>query len=253
MPAAWVGAAAAAVSAGTAVYNATQSGDNAGTSASQGASIANNPYASQLQGAIGNYQNQDPLYYMRGLMGGQINTAPGYGFNLAQGTRSMNAANAAAGQTASGGALTRAQQFGQGLATQEFSNAWNRQAGLQGVQSGYLSDAAKLWLSASGMQPNFTNAATAAAAQNLGNQQTQLANLMGGIGGISRSLGNLYGSGATASDPYSYGNIDYSAASTGALGGSANSVAFPSYTNTFGADTSSLYGAGGLFSQATGG
>ena len=51
---------------------------------------------------------------------------PGYGFRFDQGMKALNATAAARGGMLSGNALVAAQDYGQGLGTQEYQNAFNR-------------------------------------------------------------------------------------------------------------------------------
>jgi hypothetical protein len=57
-------------------------------------------------------------------------TSPGYGFQLEQGLRAVDAGAAAKGMLRSGATLEAEQKFGQGLANQDFGNYYNRLMGL---------------------------------------------------------------------------------------------------------------------------
>jgi len=54
---------------------------------------------------------------------------PGYAFRLAEGTKALERSAAARGGLLSGGALRETQRYGQGLASQEYENAYNRYMG----------------------------------------------------------------------------------------------------------------------------
>jgi len=54
---------------------------------------------------------------------------PGYQFRLQQGMKALNQQGAAAGQMFSGGQMKAGQQYGQGLASQEYDAAYNRALG----------------------------------------------------------------------------------------------------------------------------
>jgi hypothetical protein len=54
------------------------------------------------------------------------NADPGYGFRFDQGMRAVNASMAARGQGLSGAAIKGATEFGQGMGSQEYNNAFNR-------------------------------------------------------------------------------------------------------------------------------
>ncbi len=60
-------------------------------------------------------------------------STPGYQFELQQGTKALNNANAAGGMTGSGAALKAAQQFGQGLAGRTYNTAVNQNMGAAGL------------------------------------------------------------------------------------------------------------------------
>jgi hypothetical protein len=76
-------------------------------------------YASQLYNLI-----QNPS---------TVTTTPGYQFNLAQGLQGLQAQQAAQGRLVSGGALIQAQQFGQNMASQSYSDQVKTLAGLSGA------------------------------------------------------------------------------------------------------------------------
>lgn len=59
--------------------------------------------------------------------------SPDYKFALDQGNQSLQRAAAAGGRLASGNTLAAAQQYGQGLATQNYGNYVNRLAGIAGI------------------------------------------------------------------------------------------------------------------------
>lgn len=156
-----------------------------------------NPYRSQLSGSISNLANADPLAYMRNLMAGKVDLAPGYGFQRQQGLESLMAADAAAGRTGSGAALAAAEKYGQGLASTAFSDAWNRQAGLQNVATTQLQNIINSYLGASGQSAQLMNAGTAAAAQGLQGLMSGAGMIGSGIGGIGTGIGKLWGSSST--------------------------------------------------------
>lgn len=59
---------------------------------------------------------------------GDFETDPGYQFRLQQGNQALNRYQAARGMLNSGAALKAAMKFGQGLASDEYQNAYNRWA-----------------------------------------------------------------------------------------------------------------------------
>ena len=58
---------------------------------------------------------------------------PGYAFRLSEGQKALERTAAARGGLLSGGALREAQRYGQGLASQEYSAAYNRLASMAGL------------------------------------------------------------------------------------------------------------------------
>lgn len=158
-----------------------------------------NPYRSQLSGSISNLANADPLAYMRNLMAGKVDLAPGYGFQRQQGLSSLMAADAAAGRTGSGAALAAAEKYGQGLASTAFSDAWNRQAGLQNVATSQLQNVLAGYLGASGQSAQLMNAGTAAAAQGMQGLMSGTGMIGSGIGQLSSGIGKMWGSSGTTS------------------------------------------------------
>lgn len=73
-----------------------------------------------------------------------ITTDPGYQFQLEQGQRAIDASAAARGNLMSGRTLRELTGFGQGLASQEYANRFNRLASLAGVGQASASQSASL-------------------------------------------------------------------------------------------------------------
>lgn len=71
-----------------------------------------------------------------------LENTPGYQFELAQGTKALNNANAAAGNLDSGEALKAAEQFGQGLAGTTYNTAVNQNLAAAGLGSNAAGTAA---------------------------------------------------------------------------------------------------------------
>ena len=94
------------------------------------------PYLQQGQAAIGKLGSlmggTDPFkdYLAKaGLSGGQFNqNNPQYQFLLKQGQQALDRSAAARGMGYSGAQMKAAQQFGQGLASQQYDNEYNRAA-----------------------------------------------------------------------------------------------------------------------------
>jgi hypothetical protein len=108
---------------------------------------------------------------------------PGYAFRLSEGQKSLDRQAAARGGLISGGALKAAARYGQDMGSQEFSNAYNRLAGL-----------AQLGPSAAGVQNSLgQNYATGAGNVNMMNSANQ-GNLALQRGNIAASQYGNYGS-----------------------------------------------------------
>lgn len=58
---------------------------------------------------------------------------PGYDFRLSEGVKAAERSAAARGLLASGATMKAVQRYGEGLASDEYGNWWNRNAGLAGV------------------------------------------------------------------------------------------------------------------------
>jgi len=139
-------------------------------------------------------------------------TTPGYQFQLQQGLNTMQAGQAARGQTQSGGALAAQQVFGQNYAMSAFNNLANMYGGMAGAgQSGATGSQALL------TAQQQQNAALQAS------QNAQMANL-GTIAGGLNTISNIYGKGGTPStlpnpavNPVGYGDVTSSAGAAGDL------------------------------------
>lgn len=159
-----------------------------------------------LQGGTEDYNR------LRALMSGGPDAAknylqmePGYNFRLSEGLKALDRQAAARGGLISGGALKAAQRYGQDVASQEFSNAYNRLAGL-----------AQIGPSAAGVMntlgQNYSNQASNTYGQ-MGDIAAQAALARGSsYGRTFNQLGNIYGqysrqpsgsaSGMYSGDPY---------------------------------------------------
>jgi len=107
-----------------------------------------------------------------------LNRDPGYAFRVNEGLKALDRTAAARGGLLSGGTLKAAQRYGQDMASQEYTNAYNRVAGL-----------ANLGPSAAGVQNNLgTNYAT-----NAGNLMTSgaAASAAGGMGAANAISGGV--------------------------------------------------------------
>jgi hypothetical protein len=75
---------------------------------------------------------------VRGFTMGDYQADPGYAFRLSEGQKALDRSASARGGLISGGALKAAQRFGQDMASQEYSNAYNRFRDTQGLRRNAL-------------------------------------------------------------------------------------------------------------------
>ena len=87
------------------------------------AQLQGGPYASAKFGGVPGY---DPASVMRNFDAGDFQADPGYAFRLSEGMKALDRTAASRGGLLSGATLKGAQQYGQGLASQEYQNAFNR-------------------------------------------------------------------------------------------------------------------------------
>jgi hypothetical protein len=126
----------------------------------------------------------------------QQNIDPGYAFRLAQGQRALQAQQNQAGGLLGGNALAAMQDYTQGLASQEFGNAFNRFQTQRGNIYNTLSSIAGLGQTSLGQT---TNASTTAGA-NIGNA---ISNAGAALGAGQVAQGNALGTGvANAGNQY---------------------------------------------------
>lgn len=105
---------------------------------------------------------------------GRFMTGPDYQFRMNEGVRAMDSSAAQRGMLLSGNQLRSLQEYGQGMASSEFGNYYNRMAGIAGLS-----------------QPTDFGGFAGLGAQTLGN-------LQGSRGQLTANLGNIQGAGANA-------------------------------------------------------
>jgi hypothetical protein len=132
--------------------------------------------------STGGYLNNpfDSYLASKGLSGGKFDTTnPAYQFQLQQGQRALDSSAAARGMGYSGAQMKASQQYGQGLASQEYDKQYNRASGEFGDYYNRLSGLAQ-----GGQQAT-------SALSNAGNQYaTGASNTLGSLGGyIQNNLG----------------------------------------------------------------
>jgi len=117
---------------------------------------------------------------------------PAYAFRMSEGLKALDRSAAARGGLLSGGTLKGIEQYGQGLASEEYQNAFNRHQttrantllpyqALQGVgQAAAAGQAANLGSLGSNLQAASSNAANASAAGTIGSANAWSSGLTGG-------------------------------------------------------------------------
>jgi hypothetical protein len=152
------------------------------------------------------------------------NQDPGYGFRMSEGMKALDRSAASRGGLLSGATLKGAQQYGQGLASQEYQNAFNRYQTnranqlnpLQSLAGQGQTTATALGAAGSNMASNIGNAYMTSAA-NTGNAAMSAAGIRNSAyGGAANVLGRMYGrtpmtdpytTGQQLSNQYGYGNV----------------------------------------------
>jgi hypothetical protein len=196
----------AAISSLASLVGAGMTAD-AAKKAAQGIADAN-ASSNQLMAQINaqNQARQEPFYqaglkalpaYSQGVMPGgnlvrpfsnaDFQADPGYGFRLSEGMKALDRSAASRGNLLSGATLKGAERYGQGLASQEYQNAYNRYTGDQATQRNALA-------SLTGFAPTASSAMQAgdmAYGSNAANLASNTANAMAGAGATrSSSYGN---------------------------------------------------------------
>ena len=179
---------------------------NAAREAAQGIADANLS-SNQLMARM-NEQNrarQEPFYqaglsalpaYTQGVMPGgnlvrpfsetDFKTSPGYGFRLKQGVDAIDRSAASRGRLFSGGTLKGLEDFGQGLASNEYQNAYNRYTGDQATQRNALAGL-------TGFAPTASSAMQAGDVSYGGNAANLASNTANAMAGAGASRASSYG------------------------------------------------------------
>jgi hypothetical protein len=164
----------------------------------------------QLQTSGGQLNNPFDTYLAsKGLAGGRFDTSnPAYQFQLKQGQQALDRSAAARGMGYSGAQMKAAQQYGQGLASQEYDKQYNRASGefgdyfnrlaglAQGGQQavGSMAQAGSQYASNAGNTfANLSNAQTGILGQQANARASGYAANANAITGGLNSLTNLYG------------------------------------------------------------
>jgi hypothetical protein len=191
------------------------------------AQAAQQPYNQVGQGAINTLAG---LYGINGPSGGtgtptaqslsQFAASPDYSFALQQGTQAMQRAAAAGGTLISGGQLKAGQEFGQGLATQQFGNYYNRLLSLAQIGQSAASGVSNAALTTGQNVGNSIQAGGQATASGIvGSANALSGGLTGATGGIQQAAllsklggGNTSLSSYTPTDIANIGNMPASLA-----------------------------------------
>lgn len=137
------------------------------------------------------------------------NQDPGYGFRMSEGMKALDRNAASRGGLLSGATLKGAQQYVQGLASQEYQNAFNRYQTnranqlnpLQSLAGQGQTTATALGAAGSNMAGNIGNAYMSSAA-NTGNAAMAAAGIRNSAyGGAANVLGRMYGYGGYGRNP----------------------------------------------------
>lgn len=196
------------------------------------AQAAEQPYNQVGQGAVNTLAG---LYGINGSGAGtgaptaqslsQFTASPDYQFALQQGTQAMQRSAAAGGTLISGGQLKAGQEFGQGLATQQYGNYYNRLLSLAQIGQSAASGQSSAALTAGGQIGNSIQAGGQATASGIvGSANAINGGLSSAVGGVQTAslLSKLGGGGGSLSSyvsgpSYGGGNI-----LTDAYGGSSS-------------------------------
>ena len=151
-------------------------------------------------------QANNRIAAMLGLNGqtADFTTDPSYQFRLAEGQKAVDNSAAARGSTLSGAALKALQKYGQGMASTEFQNSYNRLAGVsgQGQNAAAQQGSASMNFGNSAAQ-NIIGAGNANAAGTVGQANAWSSALGQGIQGYQQNeLMNLIRGNKTGSSSY---------------------------------------------------
>lgn len=141
------------------------------------AGIAGQNELMRLLGIGGDATAADYGMLARGFRPQDLEMDPGYGFRLGEGMKALDRRLSAGGKMFSGGALKAGQRYAQGLASEEYTNAFNRAQAQLGTRLGALGS---------------LYGAGQAAAQQVGQQAGQYGENVGNLlmaGGAARASG----------------------------------------------------------------
>lgn len=204
----------AAKSAAQAQEQAAQSAQNLQMQMFDKAQAAEQPYNTVGQGAVNTLSG---LYGINGTGAGTgaptaqslqaFTQSPDYQFALQQGTQAMQRSAAAGGTLLSGGQLKAGQEFGQGLASQQYGNYYNRLLSLSQLGQSAATGISNAALNAGGQIGNSIQAGGQAQASGIvGSANAISGGLTGATGGIATAalLSKIGGGGNNSGSLSSY-------------------------------------------------
>ena len=171
------------------------------------------------------------------------NADPGYGFRFDQGMRGVNASLAAKGMGISGAGIKGATEFGQGMGSQEYNNAFNRYVTGFNANTGERNALFNRLAGVSGTGQTATGqigaqgantasnigASLMGSAANTGNAALAAAGIRNSAyGGAANVLGRMYGPQQFAGG---YGNYGYTPPSGSSMGPGSFDRGYDSYSN----------------------
>ena len=169
-----------------------------------------NTLGNLMKSGSGQLNNPFDVYLKsKGLAGGQFDTSnPAYQFQLKQGQQALDRSSAARGMGYSGAQMKAAQEYGQGLASQQYDKEYNRASGefgdyfnrLAGLSKGgqqaagsMAQDGGQYANNASNTFGNLSNAQTSILGQQANARASGYAGKANAVTGGLNSLTNLYG------------------------------------------------------------
>lgn len=206
----WV---AAAVGVGTAFIGASASRSAASqqADAAQRATEAQQAASAQMRSDLAPWRQtgetaNNRIAALLGLNGqaADYTTDPSYQFRLAEGQKSVDNSAASRGSTLSGAALKALQKYGQGMASTEFQNTFNRLSTVSGQgQNAAAQQGAATINAGNSTASNIIGAGNAAAAGTVGTANAITGGISQGIQGYQQNelmkliAGNKFGSSST--------------------------------------------------------
>ena len=196
MPLAWM--AAATIGAGLLGASSARSAANTQAEATQAAQDAQERMFNKQvelqepfrQAGIGALNKLIPLTDYTKFGMDQFTQDPGYAFRLSEGMKALDRTAAARGGLLSGATLKGAQRYGQDLASQEYTNAFNRYQIERNAQLNPLQSLAGVGQTATGALTNAAQQFGAQTGQNLQDIGTARASgYLGGSNALSSALG----------------------------------------------------------------